>query len=348
MDTFCVLPWYGLNLPSMTPCCLLPKNTNITQVKHDLLAGIKSPACAKCWQVESIGQKSKRQFENKFLDYKLDRDLDKIQEDCKTKTINPLVYQIQTSNLCNQACVTCSSYLSSKWAEIERKMGTVPHLTFKIKLSDVNIDYTTARHIEFVGGEPFFDPATFQILNLLIEHNNTDCFISVVTNGSILLNDYQLDILSKFTDLNICISVDGIGPVFEYLRWPAKWNVVCNNIKKFQQITNNISISYTISSLNILYYQQTVDWFNAEKLRYNHNIVSFPTWLSLDTMPIKIKKLLVNNSFAKLWIPENGNEISLKDYYIKIQQQDRAKKIDIKNYLPELAIIFDTLIDEPQ
>jgi sulfatase maturation enzyme AslB (radical SAM superfamily) len=199
-----------------------------------------------------------------------------------------------------------------------------------------------------LGGEPFFDPTTFQILNLLIEHNNTDCFISVVTNGSILLNDYQLDILSKFTDLNICISVDGIGPVFEYLRWPAKWNVVCNNIKKFQQITNNISISYTISSLNILYYQQTVDWFNAEKLRYNHNIVSFPTWLSLDTMPIKIKKLLVNNSFAKLWIPENGNEISLKDYYIKIQQQDRAKKIDIKNYLPELAIIFDTLIDEPQ
>jgi hypothetical protein len=341
MDTFCVLPWYGLNLPLLTSCCLLPKNTDIAQVKHDLLAGIKSPACAKCWQVESSGEKSKRQFENEFLDYKLDRDLDKIQEDCKTKTINPLVYQIQTSNLCNQACVTCSSYFSSKWAEIERRIGTVPYPTFKIKLSEVNIDYAKARRIEFVGGEPFFDPTTFQILDLLIEHNNTDCFISVVTNGSISLSDRQLKTLSKFTDLNICISIDGVGPVFEYMRWPAKWPTLLDNIEKFKKITKNISISYTISSLNVLYYQQTVDWFQSQNLRYNHNIVTTPAWIGLNNAPVQIKELLHDNLFASACFDITGKETDVVEYRQLLEEQDQAKKINIKDYLPEIWKILN-------
>lgn len=336
MNTFCVLPWYSLELPPNSPCCLLPKNTDIVQVKKDLLNGVKSPACAKCWEIESSGKKSRRQFENEFLDYKLDRDLDKIQEDCKTKIINPLVYQIQPSNLCNQACVTCSSYLSSKWAEIERRIGTVPHPTFKLAISDVSVDYATARRIAFVGGEPFFDPTTFQILDLLIEHNNTDCFISVVTNGSISLSDHQLTTLSKFTDLNICISIDGIGPVFEYLRWPAKWPTLLDNIEKFKKITKNISISYTISSLNVLYYQHTVDWFQSQNLRYNHNIVTYPEWISLSSTPVKIKELLRNNSFTAAWAEITGKETNLAKYQHMLEKQDQGKKINIKDYLPEI------------
>jgi sulfatase maturation enzyme AslB (radical SAM superfamily) len=212
----------------------------------------------------------------------------------------------------------------------------VPKLTFKLAISDIDVNYSTARHVEFVGGEPFFDPTTFQILDLLIEHNNTDCFISLVTNGSISLSDHQLNILSKFTDLNICISIDGVGPVFEYMRWPAKWPTLLDNIEKFKKITKNISISYTISSLNVLYYQQTVDWFQSQNLRYNHNIVTYPKWISLSSTPIKIKELLSDNSFASAWVAITGKEISLDKYQHLLVKQDRAKKINIKDYLPEI------------
>jgi sulfatase maturation enzyme AslB (radical SAM superfamily) len=178
----------------------------------------------------------------------------------------------------------------------------------------------------------------------MIQHSNTDCFISFITNGNVSLTTKQLDILSKFTDLNICISIDGVGPVFEYLRWPGKWPTLLDNIKKFKQITKNISISYTISSLNILYYQQTIDWFQSEGLRYNHNIVSNPNWLSLDATPIEIKQLLHDNAFASRWMNITGKEISLKDYHSMIIAQDRAKSINIKNYLPEIWEIFNKSI----
>lgn len=345
MDTFCVLPWYGLELPSGSPCCLLPKNTNIDQVKKDLINGVKSPACATCWTIESQGNKSRRQFHNEFLDYKLDRDLIKIKQDCTEHKNQTLMYQITTSNLCNQACVSCSSGFSTKWAEIERKIGLPPKSFKSINLFSTEIDYHSAKRICLLGGEPFFDPKTFEILKQLVDHDNCECFVSLVTNGSIQLKQQQLDLLAKFKNLNICISVDGIGPVFEYLRWPAKWTAVCDNIELFRTITPNLSISYTISSLNIFYYQETIDWFHEKKLRYNHNIVTFPTWLSLDCMPLEIKKLLDSNAFAKPWITFTGNEIKLEDYFNQLYQQDQVKQIDIRKYLPELCVIFDTPTD---
>jgi len=341
MNTFCVLPWYSLELPANSPCCLLPKNTNIVQVKKDLLNGVKSPACAKCWTLESQNQKSRRQFENEFLDYKLNCDLIKIKQDCIEQKNQTLLYQITTSNLCNQACVSCGSIASSKWAEVERKMGVIPVNLTEINLEEADINYSSARRISLLGGEPFFDPKTFTILKKLVEHKNTDCFISIITNGSINLTQTKLDLLSQFTDLNICISIDGIGSVFEYLRWPATWNQVIKNIAHYREITKNISVSYTISSLNIFYHDQTVDWFNQQNLRYNHNIVTNPNWLSLTAMPVELKQLLSKNSFATPWASVTGNEISLAEYKNRIQTQDFAKRINIKNYLPEIAKILN-------
>lgn len=343
MDTFCVLPWFGIELPSKSPCCLLPNNADINQVKKDLIQGIKSPACSTCWTIESQGRKSKRQFENELLDYKLDRDLALLRQDCMIAQPEPLMYQISTSNLCNQACVSCGSIASTKWAEIEKKMGVIPLNPISFNLETQNINYSTAQRISVLGGEPLFDPTTYRILENLVAHKNTDCFVTFVTNGSITLSQSKLELLSNFTDLNICISVDGTGPVFEYMRWPAKWPTLLENISQYRQITKNISISYTISSLNVFYYQQTVDWFNNQSLSYNHNIVKNPNWLSLEFMPVELKTLLKDNAFAQPWLGINGKEIDLKEYQLKIHAQDLAKQINIKNYMPEIATIFDTL-----
>jgi len=341
MDTFCVLPWYSLELPTNSPCCLLTKNANITQVKKDLLTGIKSPACAKCWQIESRGEKSRRQFENKFLDYKLDRDLDKIRDDCQNNKNTVLLHQITTSNLCNQACVSCNSVFSTKWTELDRKNNLTVVKPNELDIKELEIDYAHIRRLSLLGGEPLFDPKTFEILQNLIDNNNTDCFITLVTNGSIKLKSNQLELLKKFTDLNICISIDGISSVFEYMRWPGNWKNLVENLNHYLDITPNISVSYTISALNALYYDQTVDWFKQHNLRYNHNIVKYPQWLSVQHMPVEFKELLTHHNFFKPWCSVTGYENSLLMLADNIQQQDLVKKISIRDYMPEVAdLIF--------
>jgi MoaA/NifB/PqqE/SkfB family radical SAM enzyme len=342
MNTFCVLPWYSSELPGHSPCCLLPIGTDIKQLQSDLKTGVKSIACTKCWTVEAHGQKSRRQFENEFLDYKLNRDIISLRQDCVDSKHETLLYQLTTSNLCNQACVSCNSNSSSKWAEIEKKMGLTPRTRKEINLENSNINYGTAKRISFLGGEPFFDPKTFEILQKLLDHNNPDCFITVVTNGSIPLDQQKINFLSNFTDFNICISIDGIGSVFEYMRWPGQWSTLANNIEQYRAITSNLSISYTISSLNALYYDKTVQWFESNNLRYNHNIVTHPSWLSLTNAPVEIKKnLLEKKNFISDLLSINNSEISLNEYVKKIKSQDQAKKINYEDYLPEIFNIVN-------
>lgn len=343
MDTFCVLPWYSAELPSNSPCCLLPKNVNIDQVKFDLLNDIKSDACSTCWKIEATGNQSRRQLENHFLDYKLDQDLSKIKQDCMNNKNTVLLYQLTTSNLCNQACVSCNSTASTKWAELDRKNNITPSKPTELAIELLDIDYRHVRRMSLLGGEPLFDPKTFEILQNLIDHNNRDCFISLVTNGSINLGPAQLELLKKFTDLNICISIDGIGSVFEYMRWPGKWNNLVTNLNHYLDITPNISVSYTISSLNALHYDQTVAWFKQHNLRYNHNIVEYPRWLSVQHMPVEFKELLKHHDFFKPWCSVTGNENSLSMLADNIQQQDIVKKVSIGEYMPEVSdLIFNT------
>jgi wyosine [tRNA(Phe)-imidazoG37] synthetase (radical SAM superfamily) len=343
---FCVLPWYSQELGFQnTPCCLLPLKYNIDQIKQDLLSNVQTAACKKCWDIESSGNKSRRQFENEFLDYKLDRDLDKIQQDCADSKHQTLLYQITTSNLCNQACVSCNSKASTKWAQVEKRMNIIPNSQYQIDLDSANINYGSAKRISLLGGEPLFDPKTFEILQKLIDHNNTNCFISLVTNGSIFLNAKQIDLLQQFTDLNICISIDGIGPVFEYMRWPGKWSNLLENINQYKSITKNISVSYTVGSLNAMYYDQTVNWFKQNNLTHNHNIVSHPNWLSLANMPVVLKQhLKQHNNFIKMYCNTTGSEIALGTLAQNIIKQDHAKNINIKDYMPEVAaVIFDNV-----
>ena len=339
MDTFCVLPWYSseIRYKQTVACCLLPKNHDIELIKKDLLNGIRNTACSKCWDLEDKNKTSRRQQENTFLDYKLNRDLGFIKEDCEKNNHSINLYQITTSNLCNQACVSCSSRFSTKWAEIDRKMGNIPTQNFTLNVDSLNINFYTAKRITLLGGEPLFDTASLIILKKLVDAGNTNCFVSFVTNGSIELSMQQFDLLSKFSDLNICISIDGIESRFEYMRWPAKWPVLLKNLEMYSSLTKNISVSYTVSSLNAIYYDETVNWFKNNNLSHNHNLVHAPNWLSLSNMPSKIKKQLKNNNFVSLFCNNiNDNEISIEMINQQITLQDQAKKIHIKDYMPEV------------
>ena len=54
---------------------------------------------------------------------------------------------------------------------------------------------------------------------------NLDTKVDIVTNGT-KLPDSTLDILQKFKNMNIYLSVDGIGPHNNYIRSGSKWEEV--------------------------------------------------------------------------------------------------------------------------
>jgi hypothetical protein len=150
----------------------------------------------------------------------------------------------------------------------------------------------------------------------------------------------QFKILSQFKNLNICLSIDGVGPRFEYIRYPLSWNLLCENLEKFRKITSNISVNATISNLNIFYYSELIEFFNAHQLNYMCRHVEFPLHFSPGNLPDAFKQqVLENNSQYHTQVKSflgtgHYNANLFAKFCQEIQRQDHLKRISISDYLP--------------
>jgi hypothetical protein len=332
---FCVLPFYAREFPRGAPCCYLTEDYNLEEIKKDMLLGQRSSACQKCWNLEDAGIKSNRQLNNETLDFYFDKDLATVFELCQQGKNKILHYKIASSNTCNSLCITCSSGSSSAWGQLERRNGIIPVDNWSLELDRVSndINFANAQSFGFLGGEPLLSATNFKILEHLVKHGNTDCFIHFQTNGSVELSQQQKDILENFTNINMSFSIDGVGPVFEYLRYPLKWNSLLANIDYCRSHGMMVSACYTVSNINLMYYEETCRWFDQNQIRYFVNLVYTPTHFRPGALPQQVKEQL-----PKLK-QQPHTEQDDRDYAVfrqKISLQDQWKGIRMQDYLPEL------------
>ena len=135
----------------------------------------------------------------------------------------------------------CGPYASSTWsAEAKKneeafKEYNIKHIKTETWYNDEKnrkLIYSILKNcisVNFGGGEPFMNPYVNDFLNVI----NLDTKIDIVTNGT-KLPDSTLDILQKFKNMNIYLSVDGIGPHNDYIRNGSKWNDIEKNIIEYR------------------------------------------------------------------------------------------------------------------
>lgn len=348
-DYFCVLPFFGYEFQVNGPgshCCLLPKDYNIDLLKKDILSKKRSPFCSACWKLEDAGLISDRKLKNSALDFYLDKDIKFIEQQAHDGQYSPVMIKHSTSNTCNSTCVTCNSGASSAWAPLEQKLGLTPSLSKSMNKEkiDRNLDYKNLVTLNLVGGEPLYEKLNFYILEKLIEHDNTNCFIAVTTNGSVALSETQKSIITQFKNLNFNLSIDGVGPVFEYLRYPLKWNDLLENLEFFKTITKNVSVSYTTSNLNIMYHHDIIKWFDQNNLNYHFNPVINPGHFRPGALPKAVKDFLFSKqghtkdlNFLLGSTNTSQDDVDFKKLLEVIHLQDSVKGISIHDYLPEFC-----------
>jgi len=337
-NNFCVMPFFGGEYDKsgfITPCCLM-KPHKIDEVRSQMLNNIRPECCKSCWDLEDQSIKSDRQLKNETFDFYENRDINFIFQDCCQGKYSPKIIKLYTSNLCNATCITCGPTASTSWA----KLKSIPINLVTMGDDSLNkINFSTITSLSLLGGEPLYDKNILIILQQLLDKNNTSCFISIVTNGSTELTQKHIDILSQFKNLSICVSIDGIGPVFEYLRYPLKWSVLINNIKLFKEFATYVSVSYTISNLNILYYHDTIGWFNQNNLTFNTNIVSHPSYFNVNSLPQSIKDQHPElNQFFRPHLPIDDQNFMLA--IKEINAQDQLKGLTGANFIPRFTNII--------
>jgi MoaA/NifB/PqqE/SkfB family radical SAM enzyme len=160
-------------------------------------------------------------------------------------------------SICNLACVTCGPDASTRWQK-ELGLPVTPGNPRSIDQETIN-KAQLMTGIVIGGGEPVLNFST----ETLLENLDSDQFVSVHFNGTVLPRQSFLDKSSQLQNIRYVFSIDGVGKRFEYLRWPAKWDQVVQNVLwLFDNAPDNVEfgLNITISQLNRHYQDEIIDW----------------------------------------------------------------------------------------
>lgn len=331
MKNFCVDPWYSteISLRAGTEhvCCWMEGNLFTTRedVQQQFIATDRPAVCNKCWKTEDLGQPSRRKTNNTFLDFAYDLDIENIEKEALAgNNYERAIMQLQIGSICNGMCTTCNTEFSSAWRQLEGEPRLITTEQHTVQDNYIRLvketNWSKVKRITLFGGEPLLIKQTYDILTHLFWHSNTDCVISLVTNGSITPTQTQQELIKKFTNLNVCVSIDGVGKAFEYIRYPLKWDAVDANIKLYKELFNDVSIVCTLSNLNANAQLDVVNWASEMGLTVQPNIVQYPEYFRTDVKP--------------------GHEI-WPAFVAEIERQDNLKNINIRDYLPEVGALID-------
>ena len=246
-------------------------------IRKKMLAGEKIPQCVYCYDLEANGDRGARYQETIEWTSKLKlKNLDDL------KTIeHPVYVEIRPSNKCNLACRMCvprdSHLLDKEWKTLGIKEKFSDYAPLYPVGDQVGFDFVNLDQLQrlyVAGGEPTIMPELYKFLRECIDRGKTD-FQFMINTNAFKISDRLLDLFGHFPNLGFSVSLDGVGLVNDYIRWPSRFDEVVQNTLKLQQRGHRVSFIsvvgiHNIASLHtLLEYQDRVFPGCAVQLQHN-------------------------------------------------------------------------------
>ena len=267
---------------------------------------IKPTECRKCYDLESQGAISYRQEQNYVNQH-------------REVKVGLKYLDVRFNNSCNLKCVMCNSSFSNQWVEDERKLinsknelirkSIEPKISFYNKnvfkwtnendvLESIKQNTNTLDRIHFAGGEPLLSKQHYEILEYLIETGkNKELMISYNTNIC-YIDSKIINLWNQFKSVKVFLSMDGIGEVLEYVRYPIKFDDVTNvfdTIEKHSMPNIRYVIHYTLNALNTHSLPEFIEYkinlpyksISPNEL-FSIDCVNDPNYLAINVLPKKL------------------------------------------------------------
>ena len=170
---------------------------------------------------------------------------------------NPGAYTFHPGSICNLACTTCGPDASTRWQLEKNMIASSENPTILSK--DVLEELPRVRSVVICGGEPVLNRSTHSLMKAL----DPSITVRLHFNGTVMPKQDLLETTSKFRDIIFAISVDDTEERFEYLRWPAKWSKVVDNVKWLKNHSpDNVKFAVvtTVSTLNQQSHRSVEQW----------------------------------------------------------------------------------------
>jgi hypothetical protein len=292
---YCMAPYRNvyINNNKARPCCWYDRHElkNKTEKLIDIVdvfkseefdqARINPTGCKKCQMHEAAGGKSHRMLWN-------EREVD----DGVARLTDLDLYM---GNLCNLACVSCSSQNSSKWIAEEQKIFGEAQ-----KNTQDDIDITLSwdlvkdlKRIKLAGGEVTIMPNHEQLLQQLIDFDVAKNITLVYIVNSTTDPRQFSALFSKFQKVEFILSVDGIGAVSDYTRYLSNWSTLEANINHTIDMGISVSINSVVSILNVYHMPELIDWWDGRG-DILFRILDYPEHLSIKNLLPEHRSMVID------------------------------------------------------
>lgn len=310
------------------------KSVRLQMLNNEIPTG-----CKKCFEEESKGITSKRQWETVVWKERLDLDsvVSKTAEDGSLPVEIPY-FDLRLGNMCQLKCVMCSPHDSSAWIK-DWKEQYPKYQTIELKTDqrwDSDFNYTwyqnsgflntmkdqvhNIKELYFAGGEPLLIPEHYKILEFMVETGNAkNCVLRYNSNGLELPNKL-FDLWNHFKEVKFNISIDAVGDKNNYIRYPSKWDTIVQNLHILDNTPNNVvvNIACAVQLMNILYVPELVEWKEKQKFKkinlppygaglVGTHLVYLPSYLNVRVLTKEIK--LEVEKRIKLFCNKNANNL---------------------------------------
>jgi len=289
---FCVAPWVNIHvgtLENLQPCCAgagikaglyqLPEylgdtSLGLHEIKKSFLDQKVPSACQGCQEYNWYSQFSE-QAPTGIDDFTL------------------LSLDLRWSTTCNLTCMYCGAGNSSAWATLENRAGTIP-INSRIRDRDALFDLI-AKHqsgiqrISLLGGEPLLLKENIKVLELV----RSDIEINIFTGLNVDLESNQVfEILADMPNVYWTVSMENVGPKFEFVRRGADWSTQLKNLeillaRNRSQYTVTLQsqfCAYSATSISELY-----DFVGDMDIKINWNWLQHPAELNFFHFPDRHK-----------------------------------------------------------
>jgi len=273
--------------------------------------------CKRCAQTEAVMQDSVRikSIARHSLLYPKDKEY--------------LVVGGVLDNICNSACQTCNSTLSTKIGSLESKK----YLKFNNLKQFYKLPQARILEVDVNGGEPTASPNYKKLLSTLPAGVK---IIRINTNGSRFINEI-VELLKKGVMVIITLSFDGTGQIHDYVRWPIKFSnylIILDQHKQLQKQYKLLKLNLwtTVSALNITDFDNIELFAKQNNLDHHWAFLNLPDVLNVkykNKFTLRAKEVLKDKNILKQ-IATNENNQDKLDLFIA--KQDHLRKIRIEDY----------------
>ena len=299
-------------------------STYMKNVRLKMLAGEEPPSCTKCYREEEAGHNSKRMWETAYWQQRVDLN-QLIQDTAEDGSIPPQLSYIDLrfGTKCQLACVMCSPHDSSgwikDWQEIYPKIqnttlketaqwsnkGSINgssynwHKNNPVFWKQFNEQIPNMQQLYFAGGESLIIEEHYEILEEAIRQGHAkNLELRYNSNGVEWRNDL-FDLWKEFKLVRFHYSVDSIGEMNSYIRYPSQWertHEVFHILDKGTPSNVEVTIACAVQALNVYYLPDFLKWKLNQNFRkvnmwplgaggINYHFVYHPPHLNVKVLP---------------------------------------------------------------